>query len=246
MSVHLVSLVWEIRFPTQTQKLIMLRMADYANDDGDSVYPSNDQIARQCGCTKRGAQYILRGFHNSGLMVVTEEGGGGPKTTNKRKIDVDLLIDIALANRTLEGSKEDLRVVDTKGELSAPYIIRRVHARAIRVNSERNKGEPGFTRSLNNNHIEHLDASAGARDSSRTSPAVEKLVPSLTVSIGDASWADWMSHLDSGIQPLAEARGRLEVSKRWPDANAVLHTQFPKSNASGLTDLSKRISGESE
>ena len=82
MSIQLMSLVWEIDFPTPTQKLLMLRYADYANDQGDSIFPSTDELARQCQVTKRGAQYVIQGFRNINLLELVHGGGFGPKDTN--------------------------------------------------------------------------------------------------------------------------------------------------------------------
>lgn len=248
MSIHLMSLVWEVKFPTQGQKLVMLRMADYANDDGDSVFPSNDEVARQCGLTKRGAQYIMRGFHNCGLMTVTAEGGGGPKMTNQRKIDVDLLIDLALANRCLEGAKDGLRVVDKKGELSAPYTLRRVNSRVIRVNSVRDKGEPQCTQPTSNHQLEPLGASADARDSSRTPPAGEKYTgPMFDLVPTDLSWNEWITFIENqGRHDLAdEARNKqtLKVKTKWPDPEKGLQGLLTAKDRKPI-DITARMIGE--
>lgn len=248
MSIHLMSLVWEVRFPTQGQKLVMLRMADFANDEGDSVFPSNSQVAEQCGLTKRGAQYILRGFHNCGLMVITKEGGSGPKSTNQRKIDVDLLIELALANRTLEGSKDDLKVVDKKGELSAPRTLLRVNSIALRVNSKTDKGEPQCTRSFINHHIESSSASADARDGSRTSPAGEK--PPLTMielTPSDVSWREWIALMENeGRTDLADKAidsGKLRVSTRWPNPERGLQ-DIIGAKPRKIVNITNRITGD--
>ena len=253
------SLVWDVKFPTQGQKLVMLRMADYANDDGESVFPSNDEVARQCGLTKRGAQYILLGFHNCGLMVVTEKGGfGQKKKTNRRKIDVEMLIDLALTNRILEGSKDELRAVDNKGELSAPLNLARVHQRAARVNQRTLKGEPGFIQSTNNHQLEPSSASADARDSSRTAHAVdEKPLTMFELTPADVTWKIWLTLMDAkGRTDLADEAieaGKIQVRTKWPDPERGLQGLIvdkplakSKSKTKPRADYTNRMLGEGE
>ena len=47
MSVRIMSAVFENQELTSTEKLIMLALADHANDEGKSIYPSQDTLARK-------------------------------------------------------------------------------------------------------------------------------------------------------------------------------------------------------
>lgn len=52
MSVRIMSLVFENQELSSTEKLIMLALADHANDEGKSVYPSQGRIARKTGLAR--------------------------------------------------------------------------------------------------------------------------------------------------------------------------------------------------
>ena len=57
MSIKLMSIVWEVPFPTATQMLVCLKLADYANDDGTSIFPANTTrigiALKRIGCAIR-------------------------------------------------------------------------------------------------------------------------------------------------------------------------------------------------
>lgn len=254
MSVHITSLVWEVDFPTQGQKLVMLRFADYANDEGASIWPANDQTARQCGLTKRGVQYILAGFRNVGLLRQTHEGGKGARDTNKYQIDVDLLIKLAYREQCLEGAKECLKLVEGKGELSAPYTLRRVHQAAIRVNSGTHKGEPQCTQTTMNHQLEPSNAQAralpegAAHDALGEKPKpVERAITVCRGQLGGAgfdAWITWMrknGHVD--LADRADRLGKMVCVAKWPPEDPNVEISVPKvpRDKAPITD---RIVGE--
>lgn len=154
MSIHLMSLVWEINFPTPMQKLIALRLADYANDDGDSIFPAVETLARQVGCSKRQAQYAVKAFEMIDLMRQTHKGGGGPGDVNRWKLNADLICDLAAGNVNLEGGFDCLKLAESKGANTAPLTVKRVQSTAKRVQSTTKKGEVGCTQPIINHQLE--------------------------------------------------------------------------------------------
>jgi hypothetical protein len=91
MSVYVMSLVWKVTFPTQSQKLIALRLADYSNDEGDNVWPSKSTVARDVGCSESTVKRTLGHFRDVGLLSVIREGGSGPGQSTHYRINVELL-----------------------------------------------------------------------------------------------------------------------------------------------------------
>ncbi len=73
MSVHVSSAVWLNERIRGTSKLVLLKLADCADDDGRNAYPSVARIARECGIGERSVQRILGGLINAGYLVVTRE-----------------------------------------------------------------------------------------------------------------------------------------------------------------------------
>lgn len=70
MSVKLMSQVWEADLPP-TQKLIMLSLADHANDDGWHVYPSVASICARTNLSERTVRGQLQDLQRVGLLVDT-------------------------------------------------------------------------------------------------------------------------------------------------------------------------------
>ena len=61
--------VWPLSIPP-TEKLILLKLADCANDDGDNAYPSIETMVKETGVCKRTVQYTLRKLQASSFISV--------------------------------------------------------------------------------------------------------------------------------------------------------------------------------
>lgn len=68
--------VWDIPLSC-SQKLVLLKLADNAHDDGLSARPGVSTIAKQCGLSERCVQYTLRDLAASGLIAATQFESGG-------------------------------------------------------------------------------------------------------------------------------------------------------------------------
>lgn len=74
MSVKLMAQVWELELES-TEKLVLLAMADFANDEG-RCYPSLSRVAQKCGRSSRQAWRIFSALREKMLIVPVEQGGG--------------------------------------------------------------------------------------------------------------------------------------------------------------------------
>lgn len=88
MSVKVSALCWKISLPI-ADKLVLLRLADYAGDDGGNIYPSVATVAHFCGVSPRAVQYILKKFIDAGLLVVVGNETGGRGRTRHYAIDLE-------------------------------------------------------------------------------------------------------------------------------------------------------------
>lgn len=70
MSVHIVSQVWSLSLPP-VQKLVLLKMADCANDEGGNAFPSVARVAAECGVSDRTVQRTLRELEAAGYIAVS-------------------------------------------------------------------------------------------------------------------------------------------------------------------------------
>lgn len=83
MSVRCISEVLERSGHSGTELLMLVVLADYSDDSGNS-YPSVASLARKCRMSGRNANYILSALQASGeLRVMKNEG---PKGTNRYRI----------------------------------------------------------------------------------------------------------------------------------------------------------------
>lgn len=71
------SLIWERAPYTAGSLLVLLALADWANDEG-VAWPSMDRLAEKARIDRRSAQRIVRQLAKDGVLVL-EEGGGRSK-----------------------------------------------------------------------------------------------------------------------------------------------------------------------
>ena len=64
------------------QKLLLLAIADHANDDGFGAYPGQGRLAEKAGCSERHVRRLLAILENSNLLQVVQQGDGRGHTTH--------------------------------------------------------------------------------------------------------------------------------------------------------------------
>ena len=72
MSVHQSSAAWKVRGISQTEKLVLVKLADNANDAG-WCYPSLNRIAADCCCSRRTAIRAIQRLTERRLIEVRSE-----------------------------------------------------------------------------------------------------------------------------------------------------------------------------
>ena len=83
MSIRKMSEVWEYSRHDGTHLLMLLAIADFADDDG-RAYPAVATLARKCRMKPRNAQTILATLRQSGELAIRM--GEGPRGTNLYRI----------------------------------------------------------------------------------------------------------------------------------------------------------------
>lgn len=79
MSVKVISMVWEHSEQKEGTLVILLALADCAQDDGRNAFPSVETLARKARMSERNARYCLRRLEESG--EIERIGKHGPGTT---------------------------------------------------------------------------------------------------------------------------------------------------------------------
>ncbi len=80
MSVHVMSWVLRNSRATLGSRLVILALADYADENGGSCWPSVKTISNDTLLSVRQVQYALRHLEQLGEIAVEEQGGGRRST----------------------------------------------------------------------------------------------------------------------------------------------------------------------
>lgn len=75
MSIKVMTWVFDHSPAEKLNRLVLLKLADVAHDDGTSAYPSPALLAEKCRCSKRAAGYALNQLEAAGCIVQTGRVG---------------------------------------------------------------------------------------------------------------------------------------------------------------------------
>jgi DNA-binding transcriptional ArsR family regulator len=115
MSILLQTKVWRADIDP-TAKLVLLRLADFADDDGSRVFPSVARVADDCGLSARAVQTALRRLEAGGLLIMVAEADARSQRPRAYRIDIAALNAAARPSRDEEGVQE----MRPPGEPNAP------------------------------------------------------------------------------------------------------------------------------
>lgn len=225
------SLMWEINFPTQSQLLVALKMADYANDQGDSIYPSRSRLAVLTQCSESTAKNVLRAFRSVGLLHVLKEGGSGPRSTTHYGLNIKLILALHKGDCQLVGSSDEVTLewLNKGAEFDPlersefdPLDNKRGQPGELRGQPGPAKGSAGYPQSTNNHQIDS-STRAGACAMDGAAPRAEvKGEPTLVLS-SDPQWRVWINWLRNAGQDRAahtfEVEGAMVVYAPHPSPN---------------------------
>lgn len=229
MSIELMTLVWKVPFPTSTQMVVALKLADHAKDDGTDIFPGRTSLAARSRCSESTVKTTLRLFRDAGILVVIEEGGRkGPHHTTRYQMNVNLLSAIARGEITITGGSDSLKIrpVDDVENMGAEFDPLENYP----VSQPSLPGQPAAATRVasppltTNNHKE-----PSARESAcelKPSHASAQPVKSIRVTDDDASWGLWLSEIEARgseeMRTAAVKQGSIDVQSRWPGPNVPL------------------------
>ena len=103
MSVRQMALVWELDLPT-TKKMLLLAIADHADDDGDNAWPSTARLSMKVGIDPRSVRRLIKDLAADGFLTVGVNQGGTRLTPSDRRPN---LYRLHLTGRTPVSTRED-------------------------------------------------------------------------------------------------------------------------------------------
>ena len=131
------SAVWQLSEYSKEKLLVLLALADWANDDG-VCWPSMLLIAEKARITERGAKGIMHQLISDGVVEVLDAGGGRGNVPRYRVLPP---VKGEPASPFMPNEPATSQAV--KGEPASPFMAsERVNVEAQRVNVEAVKGEP--------------------------------------------------------------------------------------------------------
>src|SRR6185503_4895859 len=97
MSVTLMALCWRIEWPTVSMRLLALKLADCANDEGENIYPSVGRIERETGLGVSTIRRDLAAMEECSLLDVVEQVSGNKwlRSTTVRRFNTEKLRNLA-------------------------------------------------------------------------------------------------------------------------------------------------------
>lgn len=91
MSIFLMSAAWRVRLRSAAAKAVLVRLCDFADDNGANVFPAVPTVARDCDLGERTVQDALRRLEADGLLVLVREADFSRRRPREYRIDVTAL-----------------------------------------------------------------------------------------------------------------------------------------------------------
>lgn len=239
MSIRLMSVVWEVPFPTATQMLVCLKLADYANDHGGSIFPANGTLADKARCSESTVKVTLKALRACGLLCLVRAGGNGPRDTNEWMLNVPMLKALADGSATITGCSDTLEIDGFAGDVSDvqdsenkgsekgsktdPLGRLRGQSGELRGQPTGSKGSAGKPQSINNHQIETSGTRERASDKdARSSRSTPNSRPNQMITKGECpeefeAWLAWhRKHSRTAQVRFFEDNGCVIAPTMWP------------------------------
>lgn len=255
MSIRLMSIVWDIPWPSQSALLVALKLADYANEEGGSIHPARETLAKHAQTSLATVKRILAGFRDVGLLKVVGEGGKGPRSTTRYEFDLRMLMRLHDGYDEIQRSEEaaDKFVIIARSTGCGEEEAQGEPLKAVSGSLGKLRGSPakisGSIDEPRNTTLEPPSRNttcAHAREdfSNGSKSEVKRAVANHVIRDSDVSWPAWLQFLEgknrNDLVRAAEAAGEMTVvGSRWPSDDGPL----PKVKRAGLTKQTERMVG---
>ncbi|WP_313613428.1 helix-turn-helix domain-containing protein [Agrobacterium sp.] len=160
MSILIMSRLFKAQLGSSSRKMLAVRLADFADDNGKGIWPSIDTLSQETELSSRTVQRLLADFVKEGLLVVVRKASGRPGEANRYDFDmkvVNSLPDAKAEPHTgdtmspVNGEVEtgdamsrvtlDAETGDTDGRDGCHHVTRTVIEPPIEPSSERGAGD---------------------------------------------------------------------------------------------------------
>lgn len=109
MSIAIMSQLFKAHLGSTNRKMLAVRLADFADDDGKGIWPTVGRLARETELSERTVQRILSEFVDEGLLIVRRKGGWKPGEGTRYDFNMSALVRLQAAKVAAEGCHGDTR-----------------------------------------------------------------------------------------------------------------------------------------
>ncbi|MDX0511451.1 helix-turn-helix domain-containing protein [Sinorhizobium medicae] len=103
MSIAIMSQLFKAHLGSTNRKMLAVRLADFADDDGKGIWPTVGRLARETELSERTVQRILSEFVDEGLLIVRKKGGWKPGEGTRYDFNMIALGRLQAAKVAVEG-----------------------------------------------------------------------------------------------------------------------------------------------
>jgi len=103
MSIAVMSRLFKAQLGSPSRKMLAIRLADFADDDGRGIWPTVGRLALETELSERTVQRLLRDFVDEGLLIVVAEGGGRPGQATRYDFDMRVLDNLQAGKPATDG-----------------------------------------------------------------------------------------------------------------------------------------------
>lgn len=117
MSVDVMTQVWKCAPYDGGTLLVLLALADWADDDGEGIFPTVKKLAAKARQTPRSAQMNLKKLREDGLIVLVTEASGKRGLANEWRIDLQRLKDFhPITEYSAYGDRVKHKIVEVQND----------------------------------------------------------------------------------------------------------------------------------
>lgn len=216
MSIRALSAILD-RYPRGgSEKLVLVTLADWCDDNGGNLYPSIQSIADKACIEPRQAQRIMRALIDDGLLsVIGNEHGGAPGSTRKYRLNIKKIEAMPKLSEAQTGVTHDTGDIDDTGVASDADGC---HGRRRRVSPMTQTGVTHDTQSISDpleNHQGTIRESV--REAQRPKPKATRLPDDWEL---PDDWLAWSSQETPAIDPKTESEKFADYWHAKPGADA--------------------------
>lgn len=91
MSILIMSRLFKAQLGSSSRKMLAVRLADFADDEGKGIWPSVERLAQETELSDRTVQRLLADFVKDGLLVVVKKASGRPGEATRYDFDMAAL-----------------------------------------------------------------------------------------------------------------------------------------------------------